>query len=531
MHRPSPPLQPNLSRMLRRAASAHQEGELGKAERLYGVVLQRQADNFDALHGLGQIHQQRGRLDTALALFQAALKADLSRPDGFASLGLVFHTVKDFDRALVSYDEGLRLAPLDAELLNRRGAALLDLGRVREALECFDQALAGDPGHLDALGNRGNALFKLNRPAEALAVYDRALELAPANAQLLTNRAIALRRLDRPHAALMSVTNALALRPDFAPARFVESGVRLSLGDFAAGWRGYESRWDGALASQKRKFAVPLWLGRESLTGKTILLHAEQGFGDTMQFVRYASLLAARGATVVLEVQPQLVRLLSRTPGVTRALARKAPLPRFDFHCPLLSLPLAFGTELPTIPGDVPYILPAADEVALWNARLPPGRPRIGLAWAGERAHDNDVNRSMRLATLAPVLKLSGVQFVSLQRDIRNEDAAFLQTCSSLLRIGEEFQDFAETAAAISALDAVISVDTAIAHLTGALGKPLFVLLPQAADFRWLRERQDSPWYPTARLFRQPKFADWQSAVDALVEELANRGERIALSA
>ncbi len=521
MHMPAQKVHPNLSRLLRRARRAYEQGELGKAERLYTAHLQLHADDFDALHGLGLLNYQRGRFEAALALIQAALQTDLSRADGFASLGLVFHSLAQFERALRSYDQGLRLAPDDAELLNRRGVALLELGRPREALENFDRLLACDPTHFDGLGNHANALLKLNRAAEALAAYDRALELAPANAQLLTNRAVALRRLDRPHEALMSAASALVSKPDFAQARFVESVARLTLGDFSAGWRGYEARWAvGLLASQRRSFTAPLWLGQQSLDGKTILLHAEQGFGDTIQFVRYAPLLAACGATVILEVQRELARLLSAMPGVAAVVARGQQLPSFDLHCPLLSLPLAFATQPTTIPADIPYIVPAADEIALWRQRLPQRRPLVGLAWSGDRSHDNDPNRSMRLETLAPLLDLPDVQFVSLQHEVRTEDVPVLQQRPNLLAFGPQFRSFADTAAALALFDAVISVDTAVAHLAGAMGKPLFLLLPFAADFRWLRERQDSPWYPTARLYRQPKFGDWDSVVDTLRQEL-----------
>jgi tetratricopeptide (TPR) repeat protein len=522
MTAPSQLLPANASRTLRRAQRARQDGELDKAERLYNAVLGHQPASFDALHGLGQIKYLRGNLPTALVLIQEALKSDCGRAEGFASLGLVFYSLKDFERALRSYAEGLRLAPEDAELLNRRGVALLELGRTRDALADFERALVTDPQNLDLLGNRGNALFKLNRPVEAIEVYDRALEHRPDNAALLTNRAIALRRLDRPHEALMSAARAIAAKPDFASAHFVEASVRLALGDFAAGWRGYEWRWGGALAGQQRKFAAPLWLGKEPLEGKTILLHAEQGFGDTLQFVRYAPLLSARGARVVLEVQPQLVRLLSGMSGVDCVLPRKAPLPDFDFHCPLLSLPLAFGTELATIPAVVPYLAPPAEAAAAWRGRLPDRRPRVGLVWSGERAHDNDLNRSIRLETLAPLLDIPDIQFVSLQHDVREHDARFLQTRTDVFQIGQEFSDFADTAAAIAQLDAVIAVDTAVAHLVGALGKPLLLLLPFAADFRWLRGRDDSPWYPSARLIRQQEFGDWSGAIALLRDELVH---------
>jgi tetratricopeptide (TPR) repeat protein len=521
MNGPFQHLQPNHTRMLRRARRAHEDGEFGRAERLYTELLRHCPNSFDALHGLGRINYRRGRLDAALAHFQAALKTDLSRADGFASLGLVFVALRQFQRALVSYDEGLRIDPHDPELLNGRGVALLELRRPGEALECFERVLASAPDNSDSLGNRGNALLKLNRPAEAVAAYDRALQLAPENAQLLTNRAVALRRLDRPHEALLSAASALASKSDFGHGRFVESVARLTLGDFSAGWRGYESRWHvGWLASQRRDFGAPLWLGEESLDGKAILLHAEQGMGDTIQFVRYAPLLAARGAKVILEVQPPLKRLLSGMQGVAAVVARDEPLPHYDVHTPLMSLPLACGTVLETIPAEIPYLNPAAADVACWRARLPARRPLVGLVWSGERSHDNDLNRSMRLETLEPLLDLPKVAFVSLQYEVREEDAPLLRSRREVMRIGESFTDFADTAAAVAALDAVIAVDTAVAHLAGAMGKPLFLLLPFAADFRWLRERADSPWYPSARLFRQPQFGDWDGAVKVLRQEL-----------
>jgi len=522
MDAPSSNRQRDFASTLRRALRAHQQGELAKAERLYTELLFHEPGNFDVLHGLGQINYQRGRLEAALSLIQAALKIDLSRAEGFASLGLVFHSLAQHERALASYQEGLRIAPGDAELLNRCGVAFLELGRADDALASFDLALAAEPEHLDALGNRGNALLKLNRVAEALAAYDRALTFAPANAALLANRAVALRRLDRPQEAVMSARKALRSRPGFAQARFVEAMARLTLGDFGAGWRGYEARaLVGDVARKDRGFGAPLWLGEQSLAGKTILLHAEQGFGDTIQFVRYAPLIAKRGARIVLEVQRELTRLLSCLPGIATLVARNAALPHFDFHCPLLSLPLACATELATIPAEIPYIAPAEADVALWRARLPARQPRIGLAWSGTRTHDNDLNRSMRLQMLAPLLELTGVSFVSLQHEVRQEDAAFLESRAQVVQIATSFRDFADTAAVLASLDAVVSVDTAVAHLAGAMSKPLFLLLPFAADFRWLRERCDSPWYPTARLYRQPAFGDWASAVDELRQDLA----------
>jgi len=519
----------STSKLLRRARAAHDAGDAAKADRLYAELLETEPTNFDALHGRGRLHHDCRRYDSALSLIQAALRIDAQRPDGFSSLGLVFYELRRLEHALTSFETGLQLAPADAQLLNQRGVVLLELGRTSEALASFEQALAADPALLDALGNYGNALLKLNRPADAIAVYDRALALAPHNAGLLTNRAIALRKLDRPQEALMSVRRALAAKPDFAQARFVDSLVRLTLGDFQAGWRAYESRWQGRnLSLQRRTFAAPLWLGEGALTGKTILLHAEQGFGDTMQFVRYAPLIAARGARVVLEVQRELVRLVSRLEGIDTVIGRGETLPPFDLHCPLLSLPFACRTELASIPAPVPYLAAADEDVALWRTRLPQGgahivRPRIGVVWSGDPAHDNDVNRSLRLAALAPLFAVPDVDFVSLQYRIRDDDKAVLAGVPNLFRFEQSFRDFADTAAVVANLDAVVSIDSAVAHLAGAMEKPLLLLLPFGADFRWLRERADSPWYPTARLFRQPRFADWESAIESVAQDLRAR--------
>jgi tetratricopeptide (TPR) repeat protein len=507
-------------RLLRRARRGHERGKLGKAVQNYTALLKNDPGNFAALHGLGQIHLQSGRFDMALALFQSALKSDPERAGGFSSLGLCFHLLGQFDRALASYEAGLRIDPFHLELLNRRGVVQLELGRPQRALEDFDYVLETKPDHFDALGNRGNALLKLNRAADALAAYDLALRHAPENVQLLTNRAVALRRLDRPQEAVMSARRALVRKPDFAEARFVESVARLTLGDFSA-WRDYEARWSvGLLASQRRNFAAPLWLGDAPADGKIILLHAEQGSGDTLQFIRYVPVLTRRGARIILEVQPELKRLLAAFPGVAAVIARGEALPPFDLHCPLLSLPAAFSTELTTIPTDVPYIEASRDDIALWRMRMPRHRPLVGLVWSGGRVHDNDANRSMRLSAFAPLLDLPNILFVSLQHDVREEDIPSLNAQPGLFRFAQKFRDFADTAAVIASLDAVVAVDTAVAHLAGAMGKPLFLLLPFAADFRWLRERQDTPWYPTARLYRQPAFGDWDSLIGVLRQEL-----------
>jgi tetratricopeptide (TPR) repeat protein len=515
----------SVSPKFRRARRAHETGELDLAERLYADILRRNPRHFDALHLLAMLNYQRGELDAAEQLLRAALRVDGARADAHADLGLVLLAMARLDDATAAYEVAHAISPDDPEALNGRGVALLRRGRTGEALASFEHALALAPDHIDALGNRGNALLKLNRPREAIASYDAGLKLAPKHARLLTNQAIALRRLDRPHEALLGLNRALIGNPDFAEARFVESLVRLTLGDFAAGWSAYEQRWaTAALKPHRRNFGRPLWLGDAPLAGKTILLYAEQGYGDTIQFVRYAPRVAALGARVILEVQAELARLMAAAFKDIAVIAHGQPLPAFDLQCPLMSLPLAFRTQLPTIPAEVPYIVPNADDGAAPSSidpgEPPPGRAlRVGLAWAGDPLHKNDLNRSMRLSTLGPLLALPHLQFISLQQEICGEDAELLQSHPGVQAAGP-FRDFAHTAAVIAGLDAVIAVDTAVAHLAGAMGKPLFLLLPFGADFRWLRDRADSPWYPSARLFRQHAFDDWGRAVDGLCQEL-----------
>jgi tetratricopeptide (TPR) repeat protein len=523
--------EPDLLEIIQRGYRAHGQGKLEEAAQLYCRILAHDPRNFDALHLLGFLNFQRGQLDEALRLVDAALRVDSGCASALLNRGLILHGMGRFDGALASYGDALRVEPNNAEMLNARGIALLDLGRPHAALESFERALTINGQYVEAWGNRGNAMLKLNRPQDAIASYDAALKLVPGHPQVLTNRANALRRLDRPAEALLDVEAAIASQPNYPEAQFEASLAQLTLGLFRVGWKGYESRWaTRVFASHRRDFIAPLWVGKQPIGGKTILLHAEQGYGDTIQFVRYAPLVAERGAKVILEAQTELVRLLSQMRGVETVVARGEPLPAFDFHCPLLSLPLAFDTTLETIPGDVPYVRSGHAETAAFARCLPSKRPRVGLVWAGQRSHNNDLSRSMSLKTLLPLLEISAIQFVSLQHELCAEDARLLSDHPDIVRIGEKLADFAETAAIISLLDIVISVDTAVAHLAGALGRSVFVLLPFAADFRWMRQRVDSPWYPRARLFRQTSFDQWGDVIAAVRDELESATQKFAAS-
>jgi len=549
--------QPSGTPDIRQAVMLHQSGQVSEAEWAYTAILAADPYQFDALHLLGVLRQQQGRSVEALHLIAAALKTYPQSADALANYGIVLDALKRHEEALASFDRALALNRDHANALNNRGLTLAALGRTAEAMASWDRALAVDPNHFDSLHNRGNALHDAKRHVEALADYEKALAIKPDHVDILNNRGGSLGELGRLDEAIESYERALgieptlteihvnkgsalaalnrfdealacyaraaALEPSRAEVKWSESLVRLRLGQFGEGWRGYE--WRSKQASwlkRRRDLHRPQWLGDEPLASRTILLPAEQGFGDTLQFVRYAPLVACHGAKVILEVQPALKALLSSVDGIVGIIAQGESLPAFDLYCPLMSLPLAFGTELHTIPADVPYIRVPPERLARWRARLGERSAlRVGIAWAGSLAHKNNHNRSIALDRFAALLKMPGVAFISLQRDVTGEEAALLRGHASVTVIGEELADFADTAAVVSMLDLVVSVDTALVHLAGAIGKPVLVLLPYSPDFRWLLEREDSPWYPTARLFRQPRLGDWESVLERVGDELA----------
>jgi len=409
-----------------------------------------------------------------------------------------------------------------------QGSTLLGLGRFDEALANFEATLAIAPNHADTLCHRGNVLLKLNRVDEAFASYAQALSLAPDHPQILQNHTVALRHLGRPREALATADKALRIKPDYAAARFEQAIALLALGDFERGWAAYESRWLLAeFEPQRRHYGGPHWLGKEDVAGKTVLLHCEQGFGDTLQFVRYAPLLAQRGATVIVEVQEHLKALLSQMPSVSAVLARGEPLPPFDLYCPLLSLPLAFGTRLETIPANVPYIAADPGLVAQWAAKLSDfagkteSKTKIGLVWAGNSsANAIDTRRSLRLREFAPLAAIPGIHFFSLQKGEPSAQALHPPEGMTLTDYSAELHGFEDTAALIANLDLVISVDTSVAHLAGAMAKPVFILSRFDGCWRWLNHRDDSPWYPTARLFHQKAPGAWDEVIVRLRQAL-----------
>ena len=363
-------------------------------------------------------------------------------------------------------------------------------------------------------------LTDAGRRDEALSSFDRALSLRPDYAEAFYNRGNALRDLHRHREAVASYRRAIAIRPDYASAHWNLADCHLLLGEFELGWQEYEWRWKLPDLENAWRVPQPVWLGDAPLQSRTVLLHSERGLGDTLLFCRYATEVAGLGARVILEVQPPLVRLLASLEGVAEVVATGDPLPAFDYHCPLMSLPLAFKTDLTNIPASVPYLRSDPARLARWQAALGPrARPRIGLVWSGSMALKND-KRSMTLAELLPLARDWG-EWVSLQKEVGEKDASLLASHPEIRHVGEELRDFADTAALIELMDVVVTVDTSVANLAGAMGKAVWVMLPfNPHDWRWMLEREDSIWYPTARLFRQPAEHDWASVVRRVDEEL-----------
>jgi tetratricopeptide (TPR) repeat protein len=480
----------------------------------YDRALAVRPDYAQAHANRGDVLHELKRFEEALASYDRALGIREDFTDAHANRGSALHALKRFDEALASYDHALALRPDYAEAHYNRGNALHALKSFAEALVSYEHALALRPDYVEALANRGVTLHEQKRFAEALASYDRALAARPDYAEAFVNRGVTLHELKRFDEALASYDRAIALRPDYAQAHFNEAVCRMLIGDFDRGWQKLEWGWETEqLKNAKRNFAQPLWLGSDEIAGKTVLLHGVHGFGDTIQFCRYVPRVVERGARVIFEVQEPLHELMDTLPGGAQIVSRGEPLPDFDLHCPLLSLPLAFGTRSATIPSQTPYLRASPQAVMDWNGRLGPrDRPRIGLAWSGRPEHNNDYNRSMKLSTLLSPLAGFNATYVSLQREVRADDAPVLQG-SDVLHFGKELKTYADTAALIANLDLVISVDTSVAHLTGALAKPLWIVLPFMPDWRWLLDRDDSPWYPTARLFRQDETRGWGSVM------------------
>jgi Flp pilus assembly protein TadD len=512
--------------MVNRAASLyaagqshHANGQLREAASLYGEVLAIQPNHPGALNLLGVLSSQIGQHEEGARLIRLAVTI-LPREASFhINLGLVLREMAQLEEAAASLRRALMLRPDVADVHLNLGVILAELGQAETAITCYRQALALKPGDAETLNNLGNLLREQGNWVEAETRLREALALQPGAASTYNNLAVTLAEQGRLDEAVAAYRLALALQPDLPEAHYNFGMALLRQGELAAGWAEYEWRFATRLMKAgRRPFPQPQWGGEPGL-GRTLLIHAEQGFGDTLQFCRYAELAAARGWRVVMEVQAPLVRLLRGLPGVAAVIAHGEALPAFNAHCPMLSLPRALGTVAETIPNAAPYLQPDPAAVAHWQSRLPVTGKRVGLVWAGSsRAHAPalaalDKRRSVPVSRLAPLFGVPGIEWVSLQKDGDREGFP-------LLDLMGEMTDFADTAALIANLDLVISVDTAVAHLAAAMGKPVWLLNRFDSCWRWLPGRRDSAWYKSMRIFTQPAAGDWDAVVADIAAEL-----------
>lgn len=507
------------------ALRRHGEGRLAEAERLYRLVLQDDPGDIDARHNLAVLCLQSGRHRECAAIAREALRRDPEFALAHNTLGVALRHLGHLEAAADCCREALRLDPDYPAAHANLGAALRHLGRLDEAEASCREALRRDPQSVEVRNDLIAVLGHLGRWEEAETYCREALRLRPQDAAAHNNLGAVLAALGRHREAIGRFREAVAFRPDHVLAHCNLGAAHLLLGQFEAGWREQEWRWRAPV--HPLVFDHPQWKG-EALDGRTLLLHPEQGFGDTIQFCRYLPLIDGNARTLLLAPRP-LARLLGTLQGVDRLLVEGEGLPDFDLHCPLMSLPLAFGTTLATVPARVPYLAADPDAMAFWRRRMSGlGGLRVGLVWASNPHPVQTVGaamdrrrKSLPLAMLARLAAVPSVDFVSLQIGEAAAEASSAPPGLMLHDWTGEIADFADTAALIAALDLVIGVDTSVVHLAGALGKPVWLLNRFDACWRWLRDRDDSPWYPSLRQFRQPALGDWDGVVARLAEALA----------
>jgi tetratricopeptide (TPR) repeat protein len=496
-------------------------GELDRAMACYQQAVSIQPDHAQTHNNLGNVLQALKKPDEAITCYKRAISIQPGYAEAYNNLGNVLREQEKLDAALACYVSALTLKHdyLDAAI--QCSDTLRELGRLEEAAQLFEQVINVVPENAEVQRNFGDALRKLGKLAAAEEHCKRAIALAPTDADAHLNLGNALYDAGKVGEAIRCYKQAIALRPEHAISKMNLAIAQLKSGDLLSGWKNYEWRWNQKLArGQKREFVQPLWRG-EPIQGRRILLYGEQGLGDCIQFLRYVPMVHAAGGKIVLEIPCRLKRLVAQLPGIEESVAFGDLLPSFDWQCPLVSLPLVFGTDLDSIPGTAPYLKVPSD--ACQKAQSypwPSGALRVGLAWAGNPRNQNDKFRSMPFACFQTLSSIQGLSFFSLQLGEALEQLT--QSGAPVTDLAPLTADMADTAAFIANLDLVITVDTSIAHLAGALAKPVWILLASNADWRWMAEREDSPWYPTARLFRQSALGDWNGVMDRVVSCLTS---------
>lgn len=497
-------------------------GRLPEALASFQEALRVKPDSAEAFNNVGTVYQRLGNYSEAATNFRQAVRLRPQFAEGHNNLGVALMGLNKLEEALATFRRSLELKPDYVEAHKNAGIALRDLDRLDEAIASFETALRLKPDYADGLISLGLAQMKLGKLDEAIATYHRALELRPDFAEGHNNLGIMYLDQGRIDDALAQYRRTIRLKPDYPDGHWNHALLLLLLGDFRHGWLEYE--WRRKMRNVGANIRQPLWSGAP-LEGKTILLFTEQGAGDTFQFVRYAPLVQARGGRVVLAARANLVPMLARSPGIDVLYAQGAQPPLFQFFAPLMSLPGIFETDLDSIPAQVPYLFADPELIEKWRSELASvDGLRIGVAWQGDPKYPGDRNRSFPLEHFAPLARVPGVRLLSLQKGPGREQIEALSGQFPVIDLADRLDvsggAFMDTAAVMMNLDLVITSDTAIAHLAGGLGLPVWVALSKVPDWRFLLEREDSPWYPTMRLFRQPAVKDWPSVFQRMAHEL-----------
>ena len=553
-------MNPQLQLILQQAIQAFQSGNFVSADLSLRRVLQIDSKNLPALHILGLIKASQsnyreaadylaraarihpndasiqynlakalsdsGNDKDALAHHKKAVALAPNNPEAWLSYGKTASNLGRYEDALVWYGNALSLKPDYAEASLNKGATFKELERYEEAIAFAEQALSINPNLAEAWTNKGVALKALKCFDEAITHYDKALSLKPDYHEAWTNKGVTLHELKRYDEAITHYDKALSLKPDYHEASWNKSLCLLLQGDFENGLQFYESRWTSEKVSEiagKRSFDGPAWLGAESLQDKTILLYGEQGLGDFIQFCRYVKLVAGLGAKVILEVPQSLATLLTGLTGVSEFVIKGQELPPFDFCCPIVSLPLAFNTRVSSIPAENRYIASDVKKASEWRFKLgEKKKKRVGLVWSSLSNFQHDAKRSLLLSDFVKALPVDGYEYVCLQKELKDCDKEFFKEYQNIQFFGDQLNDFSDTAALIESVDLVVSTCTSVPHLSAAMGKETWVLLSHVPDWRWLLDREDSPWYPSMKLYRQNSICNWNSVLDRVKSDLSS---------
>ena len=487
----------------------------------YDRAIQIEEGYADAYNNRGIVLKELKRLNEALESYDRAIKIESSYSQAYYNRGIILQELKRFDEALSHYNKAIAINPNYIDAFNNRGVVLKELKRFDQALDNYNQVIALKPDYAKAYYNQGKTFQELNRFNEALVSYNKAIKIKPDYVEAFNNLGNSFQEIKKFDSALVNYDYAIALKPNYADAYFNKSLLLILLGEYKQGWQLYEWRWKQEFKINTiRLYKQPLWLGNESLTNKTLLIYIEQGFGDFIQFIRYIFLVQRLGAKVIIEVPLTLMNIIKTLKGKFNIIQSGELLPNFDYHCPVMSLPLAFKTTIKSIPAKLPYIYVDEKKKILWNKKLgKKEKTRVGLVWSGNPEHKNDSNRSILLKKFENIISLP-FEFHCLQKEIQETDIQTIIDFSQIHQHQKEIADFSDTAALIDAMDIIISVDTSVAHLAGAMGKNVWVLLPYLPDFRWMLDRKDSPWYPSAKLYRQNMKNNWHDVLEELKIDL-----------